>query len=84
MRSGNDSPADSLIRTLKTFVPKYDKADPDVISSFAPLTGSALVNAAKAFAAATAAGNFNPSTEVHSLVAKLQAFTSPNSPFVAA
>jgi hypothetical protein len=74
VRQGNRSAGDNAVRRLKEHVPTYAKNNIDIISSFLPLTGTAITNARRALKHALKTAEFNPSTEVHLLVERLYTF----------
>ena len=71
--SGNRSAAQNCVTELKEHLPRYTKRMAGVYKKLEDLLETAMSNAKRALSDATATGSPNPSTEVHLLVAYLQA-----------
>lgn len=72
-RSGNRSAAQNCVRELKWYLPGYTKGMSGVYKNLEDPLETAKSNAKRALSDAKATGSPNPSTEVHLLVAYLQA-----------
>lgn len=75
-RSGNKSAAQNCVRDLKKRLHGYTKGMADVYENLEDRLETAKSNAKRALSDAAATGRPNPSTEVHLLVAYLQALQS--------
>ena len=75
-RSGNRSAAQHCVRDLKSHLHGYTKGMAGVYDDLEDRLETAKSNAKRALSDATATGRPNPSTEVHLLVAYLQALQS--------
>ena len=74
-RTGSASPCDVCIRDLRKHLPNYDKGDQKTFDGLWHLLKTAVANGRRAAADAAATGDYNPSTEVHELVVRLQALS---------
>lgn len=74
--SGNRTAAQNCVRDLKTHLSDYTKGRTGVYGDLEDLLETAKSNAERALADAKETGRPNPSTEVHRLVAYLQALDS--------
>ena len=75
-QKGSASPCDACIRDLREHLPNYSKGDQTTFDNLWHLLPRAIANGRKAKADAVATGADNPSTEIHELVAHLQALAS--------
>ncbi len=73
VRSGDRSPAQNCVRDLRKHMPNYAKGDAGVFEELEDRLETGNSNARLALADAEATGERNPSTEVHCLIAYLQA-----------
>ena len=74
-QQGSASPCDVCIRDLRRHLPNYNKGDQKTFDGLWHLLDTAVANGRRAAADAAATGEHNPSTEVHELVAHLQALS---------
>ena len=74
--SGNKTAAENCVRELQQHLPNYTKGDAGVFEELEDKMGTAKSNAILALSDAETTGSWNPSTEVHCLVAYLQALKS--------
>lgn len=73
VRSGHGSPGQNCVRDLRKHMPNYTKGDAGVFEELEDRLETGKSNARLALADAEATGESNPSTEVHCLIAYLQA-----------
>ena len=73
MRSGDKSPGQNCLSDLRKYMPSYTKGDAGVFEELEDLLETGKSNARRALSDAEATGRRSPSTEVHCLVAYLQA-----------
>ena len=71
--SGNKTAAENCVRELQQHLLNYTKGDAGVFEALEDQMETAKSNARRALSDAEATGRYNPSTEVHCLVAYLQA-----------
>ena len=76
LESGNRSPAQNCVRDLRKHMPNYTKGDAGVFEELEDRLETGKRNATRALSDAEATGRSNPSTEVHCLIAYLQALQS--------
>ena len=74
--SGNRSAADNCVGDLQQHLPNYTKGNAGVFEALEDQMETAKSNAGRALLDVKATGRCNPSTEVHCLVAYLQALKS--------
>ena len=73
MRSGDKSPGQNCVSDLRKHMPNYKKGDAGVFEELEDSLETGKCNARRALADAEATERSNPSTEVHCLIAYLQA-----------
>ena len=73
MRSGHRSPGQNCVSDLRKHMPNYTKGDAGVFVELEDRLDTGKCNARRALADAEATERSNPSTEVHCLIAYLQA-----------
>ena len=71
--SGNRTAAENCVRDLRQHLPNYTKGNAGLFEALEDQMETAKSNARHALSDAEATGEYNPSTEVHCLVAYLQA-----------
>lgn len=78
LKTGKKSPCDNCISELKKHVGDYKKNNTEIFDKLKDKTETAIKNAELIITDAESHGNYNPSTQVHILVKKLQGLKKKN------